>query len=339
MTFLEKIKAKRAAEAEAVSQPANNTAASVKEPEEEKPKSSLKGILARRKAAEAAKAAKAVETIAPTEEKVVTEEITPKDKPADKEEKVKEAPAEEKETVKDEPKETVKDEPKETVKDESKEKTEDEQPKKKKKVTRRKSKNTADDNSADNESEDTQVTFLSTREFEVQNVLGTKMSYEEMVAKYESAFEDEGWMEFRAEIVKELDAIKVAADMNPGTLKVTLTELNDLYGKIAVEHSRMKALLESLANKEDGVCTAIRYQGMPEGSNDNVRRANGYAALNNATFQGEPINFVNLIAGTRMKYTFLDSIVQRINFMSRMCITFLGALKMENSMDAIVASR
>lgn len=331
MTFLEKIKAKRAAEAEAVSQPANNTAASVKEPEEEKPKSSLKGILARRKAAEAAKAAKAVETIAPTEEKVVTEEITPKDKPADKEEKVKEAPAEEKETVKDEPKETVK--------DESKEKTEDEQPKKKKKVTRRKSKNTADDNSADNESEDTQVTFLSTREFEVQNVLGTKMSYEEMVAKYESAFEDEGWMEFRAEIVKELDAIKVAADMNPGTLKVTLTELNDLYGKIAVEHSRMKALLESLANKEDGVCTAIRYQGMTEGSNDNVRRANGYAALNNATFQGEPINFVNLIAGTRMKYTFLDSIVQRINFMSRMCITFLGALKMENSMDAIVASR
>ena len=331
MTFLEKIKAKRAAEAEAVSQPANNTAASVKEPEEEKPKSSLKGILARRKAAEAAKAAKAVETIAPTEEKVVTEEITPKDKPADKEEKVKEAPEEEKETVKDEPKETVK--------DESKEKTEDEQPKKKKKVTRRKSKNTADDNSADNESEDTQVTFLSTREFEVQNVLGTKMSYEEMVAKYESAFEDEGWMEFRAEIVKELDAIKVAADMNPGTLKVTLTELNDLYGKIAVEHSRMKALLESLANKEDGVCTAIRYQGMTEGSNDNVRRANGYAALNNATFQGEPINFVNLIAGTRMKYTFLDSIVQRINFMSRMCITFLGALKMENSMDAIVASR
>ena len=339
MTFLEKIKAKRAAEVEAVSQPANNTAASVKEPEEEKPKSSLKGILARRKAAEAAKAAKAVETIAPTEEKVVTEEITPKDKPADKEEKVKEAPAEEKETVKDEPKETVKDESKETVKDESKEKTEDEQPKKKKKVTRRKSKNTADDNSADNESEDTQVTFLSTREFEVQNVLGTKMSYEEMVAKYESAFEDEGWMEFRAEIVKELDAIKVAADMNPGTLKVTLTELNDLYGKIAVEHSRMKALLESLANKEDGVCTAIRYQGMTEGSNDNVRRANGYAALNNATFQGEPINFVNLIAGTRMKYTFLDSIVQRINFMSRMCITFLGALKMENSMDAIVASR
>lgn len=330
MTFLEKIKAKRAAEAEAVSQPANNTAASVKEPEEEKTKSSLKGILARRKAAEAAKAAKAVETIAPTEEKVVTEEITPKDKPADKEEKVKEAPAEEKETVKDEPKETVK--------DESKEKTEDEQPKKKK-VTRRKSKKTADDNSADNESEDTPVTFLSAREFEVQNVLGTKMSYEEMVAKYESAFEDEGWMEFRAEIVKELDAIKVAADMNPGTLKVTLTELNDLYGKIAVEHSRMKALLESLANKEDGVCTAIRYQGMTEGSNDNVRRANGYAALNNATFQGEPINFVNLIAGTRMKYTFLDSIVQRINFMSRMCITFLGALKMENSMDAIVASR
>ena len=333
MTFLEKIKAKRAAEAEAeaVSQPANNTAASVKEPEEEKSKSSLKGILARRKAAEAAKAAKAVETIAPTEEKVVTEEITPKDKPADKEEKVKEAPAEEKETVKDEPKEIVK--------DESKEKTEDEQPKKKKKVTRRKSKKTADDNSADNESEDTPVTFLSAREFEVQNVLGTKMSYEEMVAKYESAFEDEGWMEFRAEIVKELDAIKVAADMNPGTLKVTLTELNDLYGKIAVEHSRMKALLESLANKEDGVCTAIRYQGMTEGSNDNVRRANGYAALNNATFQGEPINFVNLIAGTRMKYTFLDSIVQRINFMSRMCITFLGALKMENSMDAIVASR
>jgi hypothetical protein len=176
-------------------------------------------------------------------------------------------------------------------------------------------------------------TLLNAREFEVQDIMGSKMSFEEMVAKYESAFEDEAWEEYKAEVTAELENIKVAADMNPGMLRVTLTQLSDLDGMITLEHAKFKGLLESLTNKEDGVCTCIRYQAMANGANENERRANGYAALTNGTYEGEPINFMNLIAGTRLKYIFLESIKQRIKFMSNLCITFLGAMKVENSMD------
>lgn len=179
-------------------------------------------------------------------------------------------------------------------------------------------------------------TILNTKEFEVQDILGSKMSYEEMAAKVMSSLEDDEqqeWQNYKAEIIGDLEKIKIAADMNPGTMKYTLMDLNDLYSKIVVPHANAKALLEALTNKEDGVCVAIRMQAST-GSNDYQRRGNGYAALSNATYRGEKVNFVNLIAATRMKYIFLESIKQRIKFMSDICITMSGAMKMEERLDA-----
>lgn len=347
MTFLEKIKAKRAAEAKKAQAPAVKAANDIVEeasakPAEEKPKKSpLAGILAKRRAAEATKAEKTVEKIvnkkpadeAPKEEKTFKPAVI-KEAAADEEE-VKEAlekidakakAEEEAPAVEEKPKKR-RGRPKKTedkvVKADKDEKAE--KPEKAQKTVKK----------AEPKGE---KVLLSAREFEIQDILDSKMSYEEMVAKFQSTFEDEGWVEFRNGVVSELEQIKVAADMNPGMLRITLTQLNDLYGRIAVEHANFKALLEALTNKEDGICTCIRYQAAAIGANESERRANGYNALTNGVRNGEPFNFVNLIAGTRMKYIFLDSIRQRIKFMSDLCITFLGAMKVENSMDAMASS-
>ena len=341
MTFLEKIKAKRAAENGAATAPAVQAANEIVEnttKKAEKKTSPLQGILARKKAAEAAKAAEKAEAAAPAEEK---KEAVPKEAPA---EKVKaevepktEAPAEEKqkEAVKAEekPAEEVKAEAKEEA-PVTKEKAEEavaEEPKKKRKSSRKKAtkKETA-------EEADAAPVMLNAREFEVQNIMDCKMSYEEMVAKFESSLVDDSWEDYKKNVLTQLDSINIASDMNAGTLCVTLTELNDLDKLITPDHSYFKALLETLTNKEDGICTCIRYQAMAHGANENERRANGYYALTNGTYEGEKVNFINLIAGTRMKYIFLDSIKQRIKFMSNLCITFLGALKIENSMDIAI---
>lgn len=345
MSILEKIRAKHAAENKEAQIPAVKAANNIVEkaaakPAEEKPKKSpLAGILAKRRAAEAAKAKKTVEKLVdkkPANEAPKKEEKTFKpaviDEAAADEEKVKEtiekteAKAEVKEeapAVEEKPKKR-RGRPKKTedkaVKAEKEEKTEKPQ----KTVKKAEPKG--------------EKVLLSAREFEIQDILDSKMSYEEMVAKFQSTFEDEGWVEFRNGVVTELEQIKVAADMNPGMLRITLTQLNDLYGRIAVEHANFKALLEALTNKEDGICTCIRYQAAAIGANESERRANGYNALTNGVRNGEPFNFVNLIAGTRMKYIFLDSIRQRIKFMSDLCITFLGAMKVENSMDAMASS-
>lgn len=345
MSILEKIRAKHAAEDKKAQTSAVKSANDIVEkavakPAEEKPKKSpLAGILAKRRAAEAAKAEKTVKKLVdkkPADEAPKKEEKTFKstviNEAAADEEKVKEAleKTEAKEEVKEEAP-AVEEKPKKrrgrpkktedkAVKAEKKEKTEKPQ----KTVKKAEPKG--------------EKVLLSAREFEIQDILDSKMSYEEMVAKFQSTFEDEGWVEFRNGVVTELEQIKVAADMNPGMLRITLTQLNDLYGRIAVEHANFKALLEALTNKEDGICTCIRYQAAAIGANESERRANGYNALTNGVRNGEPFNFVNLIAGTRMKYIFLDSIRQRIKFMSDLCITFLGAMKVENSMDAMASS-
>lgn len=345
MSILEKIRAKHAAENKKAQTSAVKAANDIVEkaaakPAEEKPKKSpLAGILAKRRAAEAAKAEKTVKKLVdkkPADEAPKKEEKTFKstvinEAAADKEEvkealEKTEAKAEVKEeasVVEEKPKKR-RGRPKKTedkaVKAENKEKTEKPQ----KTVKKAEPKG--------------EKVLLSAREFEIQDILDSKMSYEEMVAKFQSTFEDEGWVEFRNGVVTELEQIKVAADMNPGMLRITLTQLNDLYGRIAVEHANFKALLEALTNKEDGICTCIRYQAAAIGANESERRANGYNALTNGVRNGEPFNFVNLIAGTRMKYIFLDSIRQRIKFMSDLCITFLGAMKVENSMDAMASS-
>ena len=341
MTFLEKIKAKRAAENnEATSPVVQATNQIVEEKKEEVKKTSpLQGILARKKAAEAAKKAETEQAEAKAEEAVKSTSAKEQKVEEVKAEAVAEAPvkeAEEAAPAKEEAK-TSKEEkteaPAETTKEEApkaEEATEEvaEEPKKKTRKPRKKAtkKETAEEAAP-------APTLLNAREFEIQDIMGSKMSFEEMVAKYESAFEDEAWEEYKAEVTAELENIKVAADMNPGMLRVTLTQLSDLDGMITLEHAKFKGLLESLTNKEDGVCTCIRYQAMANGANENERRANGYAALTNGTYEGEPINFMNLIAGTRLKYIFLESIKQRIKFMSNLCITFLGAMKVENSMD------
>lgn len=345
MSILEKIRAKHAAEDKKAQTSAVKAANDIVEkavakPAEEKPKKSpLAGILAKRRAAEAAKAEKTVKKLVdkkPADEAPKKEEKTFKstviNEAAADEEKVKEAleKTEAKEEVKEEAP-AVEEKPKKrrgrpkktedkAVKAEKKEKTEKPQ----KTVKKAEPKG--------------EKVLLSAREFEIQDILDSKMSYEEMVAKFQSTFEDEGWVEFRNGVVTELEQIKVAADMNPGMLRITLTQLDDLYGRIAVEHANFKALLEALTNKEDGICTCIRYQAAAIGANESERRANGYNALTNGVRNGEPFNFVNLIAGTRMKYIFLDSIRQRIKFMSDLCITFLGAMKVENSMDAMASS-
>lgn len=322
MSILEKIRAKHAAENKKAQTSAVKAANDIVEktaakPAEEKPKKSpLAGILAKRRAAEAAKAKKTVEKLIDKKPEEKVKETL--EKTEAKTEVKEEAPV-----VEEKPKKR-RGRPKKTedkaVKAENKEKTEKPQ----KTVKKAEPKG--------------EKVLLSAREFEIQDILDSKMSYEEMVAKFQSTFEDEGWVEFRNGVVTELEQIKVAADMNPGMLRITLTQLNDLYGRIAVEHANFKALLEALTNKEDGICTCIRYQAAAIGANESERRANGYNALTNGVRNGEPFNFVNLIAGTRMKYIFLDSIRQRIKFMSDLCITFLGAMKVENSMDAMASS-
>lgn len=329
MTFLEKIKAKRAAENGAAVAPAVQTANEIVNnatEKTEKKASPLQGILARKKAAEAAKAAnKEAETAASAEEakKPVAEEA-----PAPQAEEKVEAKSEA------EPKTETSAEKKQEEAPAIEEKAEEtvaEETKKKRKSTRKKAtkKETAEETEA-------APVVLNAREFEVQNIMDCKMSYEEMVAKFESSLVDDSWEDYKKSVLTELENIKVASDMNPGMLNVTLTQLNDLDRLITPDHSQFKALLETLTNKEDGICTCIRYQAMANGANENERRANGYYALTNATYEGEKINFINLIAGTRMKYIFLDSIKQRIKFMSNLCITFLGALKIENSMDIAI---
>lgn len=156
---------------------------------------------------------------------------------------------------------------------------------------------------------------------------GQNFDYNKTAATVLSEYIDDDWREYEKQISEKLDKIRIEPDMNPGTLKYILADLNNLYDEIAVPLTEQKKLLESLTDKDFGVATTYRIVNNVGGSNEHERDRNGILALMSA---GEnKINFIALIAAAKMRYTFLYSVYNRIRYKSQICITMSCAIKME----------
>ena len=185
--------------------------------------------------------------------------------------------------------------------------------------------------SSSNKSKKEDSLKVQTTEFSKINVLGQKFDYDEAAAIVMNEFIDDKWKEYEKEIIEKLDNIRIEPDMNPGTLKYALADLNNLYDEIAVSLIEQKKILDALTDKDFGVANAYKAANKNIGNNEAEREANAIAAL---TSVGEnKINFIALIAAAKMRYVFLNSIYQRIQYKSNICITMSGAIKMEMNLS------
>lgn len=164
------------------------------------------------------------------------------------------------------------------------------------------------------------------------DILGKKVSYDEMAGTVMDFFIDDDWKATQQELTEKMNAIRIEPDMNPGTLKYALAELNNLNDEIALAFVEQKQLLDMLTDKEFGAATALMAMNS-RGSNAEERKANGFLALTKARFNGkDDVNLIALINAVKARFVFLNSLTKRIQYKSNTCITMSGAMKMEQSL-------
>jgi hypothetical protein len=145
-------------------------------------------------------------------------------------------------------------------------------------------------------------------------------------------FIDDDWKATQDDLTEKMNNIRIEPDMNPGTLKYALAELNNLNDEISAVYVEQKQLLDVLTDKEFGAATALLAMNS-RGSNSEERKANGFAALTHAKFGGEEeVNLIALINAVKARFVFLNSLSKRIQYKSNTCITMSGAMKMEQSL-------
>ena len=164
------------------------------------------------------------------------------------------------------------------------------------------------------------------------DILGKKVSYDDMAGAVMDYFIDDDWKAIQDDLTEKMNNIRIEPDMNPGTLKYALAELNNLNDEISAAYVEQKQILDMLTDKEFGAATALMAMNQ-RGSNSEERKANGFAALTHAKFGGDDeVNLIALINAVKARFVFLNSLSKRIQYKSNTCITMSGAMKMEQSL-------
>lgn len=163
------------------------------------------------------------------------------------------------------------------------------------------------------------------------DIFGMKISFEEANTIVLSKFVDDKWIEFRDAVNKKIEAIKINRDINPSIITILLEELNALNDEIAAPLEDAKCLINILSDKEAGVGTVIKTIASAKdgGTNTTSRQAAGFEALMNAEVGGEKLNLVLMLMAAKVRYSFLESIKNRIEFKYNTLITVSGALKID----------
>lgn len=171
-------------------------------------------------------------------------------------------------------------------------------------------------------------TKVEVDEFKSVDLLGEKISYDEMATTVLEYFQETEWINTEKELEEKLAKIRIEPDMNPGALKYVLAELNALSDTVYPIYTEQSKLQAALIDKNYGA--AVAYQVLHSvGSNEAERKRNGYLALQKANVGGKTVNYLAMIQALLMRIMFLDKYIYRIQQKTSLCITMSGAMKME----------
>lgn len=166
------------------------------------------------------------------------------------------------------------------------------------------------------------------------DVFGMSMSFKEANSIIMGQYVDQEWLDEQSRINKKLADIKISQDMNPGTLKYAIEELNILNDEIAFPLEEAKALIMTLSDKESGIGTVIKTTAAASAEGTAIdRAAAGFRALSHVDVNGNEVNLLAVLTAAKIKFSFYESIRNRIEYKSKALITMNGALKLENDLS------
>lgn len=166
------------------------------------------------------------------------------------------------------------------------------------------------------------------------DVFDTKYSFEEAATIIQSKFVNDGWLDFRTEVLKDLEEIKIDSDLNPGAIKVVIEQLAILYDKIAIPLQEANDVITCISDKDVGIGTIYKAYAAStiEKSNADIRSAAGYKVLEKVNYNGNEVNLLVVLMAAKLRYNFLNSIKNIIDFKRNLLITISSSNKIEASL-------
>lgn len=208
----------------------------------------------------------------------------------------------------------------------------EEQPKKRKRRTTKKE-TAASAAPVTTETEATQTKKEAADTFERANIIidyvsGSAGDVDSYFSKFVSRYDGNEWYPLIKKFQERYNEIKVAGDMNASVLYYTLCDLQALQDEVSSYYIPSKAAIESFLDKDWGHCSILRIIGA-SGSNEAERKRNGYMSLMSvSTNDGTPpVNYLAIATAFKLRYTFLETLMNSIESKKRACITLLGAIK------------
>lgn len=166
------------------------------------------------------------------------------------------------------------------------------------------------------------------------DVFDTKYSFEEAATIIQSKFVNDEWLDFRKEVLKDLEEIKIDSDLNPGAIKVVIEQLAILYDKIAIPLQEANDVITCISDKDVGIGTIYKAYAASsiEKSNADIRSAAGYKVLEKVNYNGNEVNLLVVLMAAKLRYNFLNSVKNIIDFKRNLLITISSSNKIEASL-------
>lgn len=166
------------------------------------------------------------------------------------------------------------------------------------------------------------------------DVFDTKYSFEEAATIIQSKFVNDEWLDFRKEVLKDLEEIKIDSDLNPGAIKVVIEQLAILYDKIAIPLQEANDVITCISDKDVGIGTIYKAYAASsiEKSNADIRSAAGYKVLEKVNCNGNEVNLLVVLMAAKLRYNFLNSVKNIIDFKRNLLITISSSNKIEASL-------
>lgn len=177
---------------------------------------------------------------------------------------------------------------------------------------------------------DTDDAGILVSDYREVNAFDTTMTPEEAAGIVNQGLVSTSFRAYQREIIDRVKDIRIAPDMNPGSIKYMLAELDGLNVEVGLQLTEKKQLINAWTNKEYGVLTAYRISHAV-GKNEGERKRNAFAALSAATINGQQVNVLALITSANIQLEFFQGISDLIKAKREMLITMSSQVKLENS--------
>lgn len=156
-------------------------------------------------------------------------------------------------------------------------------------------------------------------------------SYYESALEYiEAPILDKDWQDFKENLKIKIDKVKIKSTLTPNLILPIISELDGLYSIAYEEHVKTKTALQNLTNKEDGMLTVCKTINA-KGGNESERKSSGMKAAQKYKLGNKSVDLFELVAETRSRYYFLESILEQIKFKKDLLILVSSSFKTLNS--------